>query len=217
MKSRFVTSRLALTLVAFGAATASAQVTEYTDQAAFNAATTGLTTYNFEGIAPAGSFVPGDVTIGGVTFTGGSGLDFAIDANAGLGQYGASFFSGQSFNPGVDPSEVVCTLSGASAFGFVYADYADAGGTPFTVSLSDGSSFTLTTPFDAGLETGFVGFLSSTPITSVKFDDAGAAFDVIQFARSVPEPGPLVLMATGLLGMVFLFRRRRTVQPARAS
>jgi hypothetical protein len=82
-----------------------------TDQGAFNAATSGVTSYGFEGISavfPPG-YVQGNITVGGVTFTGGNGLGFVFDANAGFGNYGASFFSGQSQNVGVDPSEVVCT------------------------------------------------------------------------------------------------------------
>jgi hypothetical protein len=82
------------------------------------------------------------------------------------------------------------------------------------VTLGGGSSFILTTPDDPGHGTGFVGFVSSTPITGVRFDNTGgAAFDVIQFSdnapvTSVPEPGPLPLMATGLLSAALLVRRR---------
>jgi hypothetical protein len=223
MESKLIRPGLALALVAFTAATASAQVTEYTDEAAFNAATTRLTNYNFDGIVPANTpYEPGDVTVGGVTFTGGGGADFLFDANSGWAQYSASFFSGQSFNLGVDPSQVVCTLAGATALGFTFGDYADLpGGNPFTVTLGDGSSFLVTTPLNAGSDTGFVGFVSSVPITSVTFDNWGAAFDVIHFAEgsdatSVPEPGPLTLMATGLLFMAFLVRRR-TAKVTRSS
>jgi hypothetical protein len=222
MESKLMRPGLAVALVAFTAATASAQVTEYTDQGAFNAATSGVTSYGFEGIAPPSLFVQGNITVGGVTFTGGGGLGFVFDASAGYGNYGASFFSGQSQNVGVDPSEVVCTLAGATALGFTFGDYADDPGNPFTVTLSDGSSFFLTTPDDPGHGTGFVGFVSSTPITGVSFDHAGgAAFDVIQFSDNapvtpVPESDPLPLMAAGLLSVALLLRRR-SVRVTRSS
>jgi PEP-CTERM motif len=112
-----------------------------------------------------------------------------------------------------DPSEVVCTLSGTTAIGFTYGDYADSGETPFTVTLSTGDSFALNTPLNPGSDTGFVGFVSDTPISSVTFADSGNAFDVVQFLESrptsVPEPGTLALMTTGLLGMALFGRRRR--------
>src|ERR1700730_3243609 len=135
----------------------------------------------------------------------------------GAGQVTAG--AGRSSAEGV-PSEVVCLLSGATAFGFTYCDN-PASALPFTVTLSTGDSFALTTPLNNGVDTGFVGFVSDTPITSVTFADNGSAFDVINFsesapATSVPEPGTLALMATGLLGMALLGRRRRmTLEAAR--
>jgi hypothetical protein len=192
-----------LILLAWSLAASASQI-EYTSAAAFDAAASNLTDYNFEGIAPAYSALVGDVTVGGVTFTAGGGSDYVIDANG--GHYGASFFSGQRW---LDPlSQVVCTLAGTNELGFTYGDSLDSS-TPFTVTLDSGASFTLTTPFDSGSDTGFVGFISSTPITSVTFSNQGDAFDIIGFQAgpSVPEPGPLVLMATGLLGMAVGRRR----------
>ena len=223
MESKLARLALGLVVVAFNAPLVSASTTEYTDVLSFDAAVLPPSNYNFEGIAPAGSFSPGDVTVGGATFTAGGGFDYVVDGTVpGTfgANYGASFFSGQSGNPGVDPSEVVCTLAGVTALGFTYGDYADAA-LAFTVTLSTGDSFALTTPLNNGVDTGFVGFVSDTPITSVTFADNGSAFDVINFsesapATSVPEPGTLALMATGLLGMALLGRRRRmTLEAAR--
>jgi hypothetical protein len=135
----------------------------------------------------------------------------------GAGQVTAG--AGRSSTEGV-PSEVVCLLSGATAFGFTYGDNTDSA-LPFTVTLSTGDTFTLTTPLNNGVDTGFVGFVSDTPITTVIFADSGSAFDGINVSESAgavsaPEPGTLALMATGLLGTALLGRRRRiTVQAGR--
>ncbi len=151
----------------------------------FDAAVLPPSTYNFEGIAPAASYSQVDATVGGVTLTTAtSNNGYVIDAAAGFASYNASFFSGQSANPGTDPSEVVCTLSGATAIGFTYGDYQDSA-LPFTVTLSTGDSFTLSTPLNPGSDTGFVGFVSDTPITGVTFADSGTAFDVINLSESL--------------------------------
>jgi hypothetical protein len=73
----------------------------------------------------------------------------------------------------------------------------------------------LNTPFIPGLDTGFIGFVSDTPITSISFHNDGVGFDLLQVVSSsagaagVPEPAPLGLMATGLLALAVLARRRR--------
>ncbi|HEY2341254.1 MAG TPA: hypothetical protein VGH75_12035, partial [Steroidobacteraceae bacterium] len=80
----------------------------------------------------------------------------------------------------LDAAEVLCTLSGSRAIGFIYGDFADGGGLPFTVTLSSGDSFELSTPPNPGLDTGFIGFVSDTPITSINFRNDGVGFDVLQ-------------------------------------
>jgi len=109
---------------------------------------------------------------------------------------------------------VLCTLAGSQAIGFTYGDFADEGGLPFTVTLSTGDSFVLNRPFNPGLDTGFIGFVSDTPITSITFRNDGQVFDLLQVVSSsagaagVPEPAPLGLMATGLLALAVLARSR---------
>lgn len=211
MQSKHLGLTAVIALLALSSAPASASVIEFTSDAAFNTAVSGASTYNFAGIAPASGFVSGNVTVGGVTFS--SDHPFVIDANAGYGSYGASFFSGQNSTP-----NLVATLAGATAIGFFYGDYY-AASTPFSVTLSTGDIFNnLTTPVKAGVDTGFIGFTSDTQITSVAFaepnDGDAYVFDVTQFvlasaSSTVPEPATLALLGLGLAGMGAIRRRKQ--------
>jgi hypothetical protein len=193
---------------------ASATVTEYTDQSAFNAAISNSTSFNFDVFA-----APGDVHEGGVTFGDlslmGSDDDFPLVIGSGSSVYaGSSFFTSLSLAPGINSSDVLFTSPGSRAIGFRYGDFADGGGLPFTVTLSTGESFQLSTPPNPGFDTGFVGFVSNTPITSVTFSDDGQGFDLLQLDNSpagtvgAPEPAPFALLATGLLCLALVHRRR---------
>jgi hypothetical protein len=205
-------------LLALSAAPASASVTEYTSITAFNAAVSGATTYNFEGIAPSFSNIVVTPTIGGVTFTADAypgNIPFVIDAS-GTAFYGVSFFSGQSTTPSTSPSNVVATLAGATAIGFTYGSYTNSTA-PFTVTLSTGDMFSLVTPAVYGVGSGFVGFTSSSPITSVVFAEPGGyAFDVASFTvASVPEPETWAMLLAGLGLVGFRLRGGRVTNHIR--
>ena len=76
--------------------TLQAQVTEYSSQAAFSAATSGLTDITFNGIAAPGSYVSygaGPLVLSGATFTG-NGSMFVIDP----AYYGSSYADGGFLN-----------------------------------------------------------------------------------------------------------------------
>lgn len=199
------------------AGVASASVTEYTDQTAFNAAISHSTSFNFDGLIPPNTVSFGDVTVGDLAFTAG-GLSIPTVVGSDSPLFGGSpFFFAYSETPGIDPSEVQLTLSGSKALGFTYGDLDLSGGQPLTVTLSTGESFNLTTPPNPGIGTGFVGFVSNTPITSVSFSDDSEGLALLQVdnAAGVPEPGTFALLAAGLLSLA-LFRPRRALRQARS-
>src|SRR6266849_148722 len=78
-RATLMLATLALLLCSVGQASAGS--TLYSSRAAFEAASSGLTTIDFNGIAPAGGYVSygtGPLTLSGVTFTG-NGEMFVID------------------------------------------------------------------------------------------------------------------------------------------
>lgn len=211
MAARPVSAAVSIIVLALAADTASATVTEYTDPTTYSAATSNSTTFTFDGLTAPGLPSFGDVTVGDLSFTG---LDLPIVIGSGSSLFGgASLFTAFSLAPGIDPSEVLCTLPGSTAIGFTYGDLGLSGGLPFTVTLSTGEVFSLSTPPVPGVDTGFVGFVSNTPITSVTFSDDGD-FALLQVDKSspravgAPEPAPVALMAVGLLSLAMLGRRR---------
>jgi hypothetical protein len=191
--------------------TASATVTEYTDPTTYSAATSNSTTFTFDGLTAPGTVSFGPVTFGGLVFSGDDSSSFPYVVGSGSSYYaGTAFFTSLSSTPGID--ERLCYSLGSTAIAFIYGDFVDGGGQPFTVTLNTGDSFQLSTPANPGSGTAFVGFVSDTPITTVTFSDNGQGFDLLKVdespARGAPEPAPLALMAVGLLSLAMLGRRR---------
>ena len=146
MPPRLAPAAVGILALASAAGEASATVTEYTDQSAYNAAISNSTIFNFDAVTLPGTVLPGGVTFGDLSVTG-SGDDFPIVVGSGSLVYaGSAFFTSLSLAPGVDASDVLLTSAGSRAIGFMYGDFADGGGTPFTVTLSTGDSFQLSTP-----------------------------------------------------------------------
>lgn len=207
MRLRLLAVALASTMLA----SAGTAATFFTDAGAFNAATTGLTTGNFVGIAGTGSFTSlPSFTVAGVNFDN-AGADFVIDG----GFFNNGYFGSQPYYSGQANVLTTISFAGTSAFGIVFGNYTSDGGA-LSFTLSDGSVFNASFPAQRG-NTGFFGFTSATPITSISVNNqSGGAnvFDVVSFsvgaAGVVPEPESWALLIAGFGLTGAAMRRRRS-------
>jgi hypothetical protein len=195
----------------------STAITTYTSQTTWLAATTGLLTDDFEGLAPAASYTPGNFSQNLVQFIGLSGTIGVADTSSGpfsfsnFGTVDAGFASGAT--------TVQITLpTPLTAFGINL--FTNPSTLAYTVT-------TLNTPFIvptfAQPTLAFFGVTSDTPFSTVKLQVPSggtyAFFDNFQFGTAqaagdpgqVPEPGTCLLIGTGLLGLAVV--RRRSSRP----
>jgi hypothetical protein len=210
LKRNLVTTIAAALLIFAGQARAG--VVAYTSQAAFNAASTNLTSVNFNGLAPVGGFTYyGDsLTVGALNFSGTGGFRlFVIDPgfappswsyNSGnqvlTDNFGVPFFGGSgltTFFP-----------AGTTAASLLIGDFSS---TTATITLSTGDVFTVPITGQPNLD--FYGFTSTTPITSINLTDLIGApvIDTVQYGQAVPEPTSLALLGIGAVSMVGYGRR----------
>jgi hypothetical protein len=179
---------------------AQAVTIQFNDLASFQANTAGLTTIDFEGLAPIGSFTTypsGGLTTQGVNFTGSSGL-YVIDPAFSQPFYNwgsGATLSAQSAQQG-SQSIAVNLPSGVTAVGgdiMSFINYAS----PFTISLSTGETFNLSSLNYPNRQ--FVGFTSDTAIASISFLATGGVTQLDNFrfgtannTTSVPEPFTII-------------------------
>jgi hypothetical protein len=179
---------------------AQAAVVQFTDLASFQANTTGLTTIDFEGLAPRGSYENYSITglaNSGVNFTGLSsyyGYLYVMDPVAGPIYY--DWGSGAVLLGDYNGTIVATLPSGVTAIG---SDIMSVIGyaSPFNITLSTGEKFNLNSLNYPDRQ--FVGFTSDTAIASISFQttDGWGELDNFRFgtaraATSVPEPFTLI-------------------------
>jgi hypothetical protein len=211
----------------------------YTNAAAFQAATTGLTTYDFEGIAaPNTANVNPNLSPLTVSVTGGADTNYYVVANNWNGGVysvnGTASLVAGADNGGA-PSSTIQFGSVVSAFGMETGfSYATVNSGSFTVALLNGakqvgSTYVVgsipTTPFfgfdpdGTRFDRVFVGFTSSgNPFDRVVINPSHQAnyqvFDNLQIGEvasaPVPEPGAsALLMAVACFSSSLLMRRRK--------
>jgi hypothetical protein len=230
MRSLLVATIVALTLTC--AANAAATVTVYTDVTTFNAAVGPTTLEDFTntfhdpistGVLNSFTNLPGiGITPGtilpGVTYsaTDVSGKPFFFNIDAGAG------FTGGFLDTVTGDGPLTVTFdSPAAEFGYLTNGF---GGTAQSVVIhfSDSTSQTFNYTEAANFNLSFIGFQSpSANITSFTLEGTGAvqnnpdlafAIDNFQFGPvgggATPEPGSLLLLGTGLVGLGRAIRRK---------
>ena len=188
------------------AAGARASVTVYTDAPSFQAATSGLTNVNFNGIVGPTSFQGYSTDAGGYTDAAtGTNFNYAqasgdinITGRDYYSQFGYPNFPGDVIGPAsnVAPTsnEIVALPHSVTAFSM---DLTDLSGPSLAFTLSNGDQvIDLTAPPFATFA--FFGFTDTTPFSTVTVTGSSAILQDVNFS-AVPEPSSVMLLGMSSL------------------
>lgn len=187
---------------------------------------TGVGTEDFEGFAT-GSGTPLAASFGSAgtaTLQGGGEVETVASGTNGFGRYP---ISGDNYWDTDSGSFNLSFSDSVAAFGFYGIDFGDFNG-QITATTSNGVSSTYEIPHKVGAPGGSVvywGLIDTDNLfTSLAFDNTGSGADFFGFddfsigsleqvtpggpSQPVPEPGTMLLLGSGLLGMGFLARKR---------
>lgn len=203
---------------------AQASVVTFSDRSTWLAASTGVTTIAFEGLAAPGTFVeyptPPGLTLDGVTFdTDPATLLYVVDP-AYFPNYSRGSGANLDWQIGTTfPTTLATTLPpGTSAFGADFFSLVNS--SSLLLTLSTGESFLIPAPGN-GDGMSFFGVTSSSSVSWMTVTQAPGelepyygldnfSFGVAGEPGAVPEPSAVVLLGAGLLAVV---ARRRSSAP----
>lgn len=204
MSKRVTSACVLAAVVAFGVTAAHATVITYSSQAAFNAATTGVTTFNIPAPSGAAQQVFPPYTIGP--------LSFSSDGNLFLVNDGA-FGAGQTVLAASPVTTETINANGSTALSFIIGIF--TGSETLTIDVNGVFAATLTIPGGQPLST-FFGLTSTSPVTvlTITASNPGLETDILRFqvgsaGTVVPEPASFVLVGSGLLGFSLIRRRKQ--------
>jgi hypothetical protein len=224
-------SALALLALLISTVTVAASTVTYTTLSSFTAATTGVTDQNFDS-APVGMLAPGDGsasgTVGTLSFTAHvDGGNFYVtnifNATSGANYLGSDYPDGTL----ASQDNFTVTLPSSSAIGLYLLVGGPLAAGDFTLSVAGGSAVNsgiAQTTLGDGTFVYFLGLTSDTNFTSATLrltTPAGPAdgpywnVDDIRYGTAltttpppaVPEPASLLLIGSGLLGVVRRIRK----------